>query len=112
MGDYDKSTEISENVIVGEVLLNMENDDIVRDYHYVDNYERIEEALQVTMDNVYDQAMIFHIILLLGTCLICLVVFFALVALVITILTRRQEVAADPVRTVRIKTDGIVKSYA
>ena len=64
--DYDKSTEISENVIVGEVLLNMENDDIVRDYHYVDNYERIEEALEVTMDNVYDQAMIFHIILLLG----------------------------------------------
>jgi len=112
--DYDKSTEISQNIIVGlgEDLLNMEEDDIVRDYQYEDNYDRIEEALQVTMDNVYDQAMIFHIILLLGICLICLVVFFALVALVITILTRRQEVAADPVRTVRIKTDGIVKSYA
>ena len=39
-------------------------------------------------------------------------VFFALVGLVITILTRRQEAATDPVRTVRIKTDGIVKSYA
>ena len=129
--DYDKSTEISQNIIVGlgEDLLNMEEDEIVRDYQYEDNYDRIDEALQVTMDNVYDQAMIFHIILLLGKleqnviqysllscslgiCLICLVVFFALVALVITILTRRQEVAADPVRTVRIKTDGIVKSYA
>merc|ERR1711981_1015661 len=115
--DYDKSTEISQNVIVGlgedlEDLFNMENDEIVREYQYVDNYDRIEEALQVTMDNVYDQARIFHIILLLGICLICLVVFFALVALVITILTRRQEAATDPVRTVRIKTDGIVKSYA
>ena len=66
--DYDKSTEISPNIIVGleEDLFSMEADDIVRDYHYVDNYDRIEEALQVTMDNVYDQAMIFHIILLLG----------------------------------------------
>merc|ERR1719400_414903 len=112
--DYDKSTEISSNVIVGlgEDLLNMEKDDIVREYQYVDNYDRIEEALQVTMDNVYDQAMIFHIILLLGICLICLVVFFALVALVVTILARRQEVATNPVRTIKIKSDGIVKSYA
>ena len=64
--DYDKSTEISQNIIVGleEDWFNMENDNIVRDYE--DNYDRIEEALQVTMDNVYDQAMIFHIILLLG----------------------------------------------
>jgi len=110
--DYDKSTEISQNIIVGleEDLFNMENDDIVRDY--VDNYDRIEEALQVTMDNVYDQAMIFHIILLLGICLICLVVFFALVALVVTILSRRQEAATEPVRTVKIKSEGIVKSYA
>ena len=65
--DYDKSTEISQNVIVGrEDLLNLEKDDIVGEYEYVDNFERIEEAMQVTMDNVYDQAMVFHIILLLG----------------------------------------------
>merc|ERR1719510_316576 len=111
--DYDKSTEISQNVIVGrEDLLNMEKDDIVGEYEYVDNFERIEEAMQVTMDNVYDQAMVFHIILLLGICLICLVVFFALVGLVVTILTRRQEVDPNPVRTIKIKSDGIVKSYA
>merc|ERR1719400_185763 len=112
--DYDKSTEISSNVIVGlgEDLLDLEIAEIDREYQYVDNYDRIEEALQVTMDNVYDQAMIFHIILLLGICLICLVVFFALVALVVTILARRQEVATNPVRTIKIKSDGIVKSYA
>lgn len=95
----------------------MEKDEIVRDadvrdYQYVDNYDRIEEAMQVTMDNEYDQAIVFHIILLLGICLICLVVFFALVALVVTLLTRRQETVTSPVRTINIKTDGIVKSYA
>merc|ERR1712110_1223858 len=112
--DYDKSTEIAQNVIVGigEDLLNMEKDEIVREYQYVDNYDRIEEAMQVTMDNVYDQAIVFHIILLLGICLICLVVFFALVALVVTVLARRQETVTSPVKTINIKTDGIVKSYA
>ena len=66
--DYDKSTEISQNVIVGirEDLLDMENEDIDREYQYVEEYDRIEEAMQVTMDNVHDQAMVFHIILLLG----------------------------------------------
>ena len=66
--DYDKLTEIAQNVIVAirEDLFNMEKDEIIREYEYVDNYERIEEAMQVTMDNVYDQAMVFHIILLLG----------------------------------------------
>ena len=33
-------------------------------------------------------------------------------ALVVTMLTRRQEAATDPVRTIKIKSDGIVKSYA
>merc|ERR1711953_1464310 len=112
--DYDKSTEISQNVIVGirEDLLDMENEDIDREYQYVEDYDRIEEAMQVTMDNVHDQAMVFHIILLLGICLICLVVFFALLALVVTILSRRQEAVTNPVRTIKIKSDGIVKSYA
>merc|ERR1711953_1486365 len=112
--DYDKSTEISQNVIVGirEDLLDMENKDIDREYQYVEEYDRIEEAMQVTMDNVHDQAMVFHIILLLGICLICLVVFFALLALVVTILSRRQEAVTNPVRTIKIKSDGIVKSYA
>ena len=46
----------------------MDKDGIVREYEYVDvdNYERIEESMQVTMEDVYDQTMVFHIILLLG----------------------------------------------
>ena len=39
-------------------------------------------------------------------------VFFALLALVVTILSRRQEAVTNPVRTIKIKSDGIVKSYA
>ena len=30
----------------------------------------------------------------------------------VTILTRRQEADPNPVRTIKIKSDGIVKSYA
>ena len=44
--------------------------------------------------------------------MICVVVFFALVTLMVTVLTRRHYQHSNVVRSVKIKSDGIVKSYA
>jgi len=109
--DYDKSSEISETIVGNDDDLN--EDFLVKEYQD-DEYENLEEAkmIQVTMDDLYDQSMIFHIILLLGICLICVVVFFALVTLMVTVLTRRHYQHSNVVRSVKIKSDGIVKSYA
>ena len=41
-----------------------------------------------------------------------MVVFFALVTLMVTVLTRRHYQHSNVVRSVKIKSDGIVKSYA
>jgi len=110
--DYAESSEISETIVETDEILNLK-EDMVHEYQDVD-YESLEEAkiIQVTMDDLYDQSMIFHIILLLGICLICVVVFFALVTLIVTVLTRRHAPASNAVRSIKIKSDGIVKSYA
>ena len=128
--DYDESSEILETIVGSDGFLNMNEED----YHYVDSQSESdsleEEAkmIQISLEDLHDQTMIFHIILLLGKVtfkgsnieltyfsgivLICVVVFFAVVTLVVTVLTRRQDPATAPVRSVKVKTDGIIKTYA
>ena len=124
--DYDESSEILETIVGADGSLNMKEED----YHYVDSASLEEESkmIQISLDDLHDQSMIFHIILLLGKVtfpiydkirnlfsgivLICVVVFFALVTLMVTVLTRRQDAASPAVRSVKIKTDGIIKTYA
>jgi len=108
--DYDESSEILETIVGADGSLNMKEED----YHYVDSASLEEESkmIQISLDDLHDQSMIFHIILLLGIVLICVVVFFALVTLMVTVLTRRQDAASPAVRSVKIKTDGIIKTYA
>jgi len=112
--DYDESSEILETIVGADGFLNMNEED----YHYVDSQSESdsleEEAkmIQISLEDLHDQTMIFHIILLLGIVLISVVVFFAVVTLVVTVLTRRQDPATAPVRSVKVKTDGIIKTYA
>ena len=128
--DYDESSEILETIVGSDGFLNMNEED----YHYddslsdSDNLKEEAKMIQISLEDLHDQTMIFHIILLLGKVtfkgcnikltyfsgivLICVVVFFAVVTLVVTILTRRQVSATAPVRSVKVKTDGIIKTYA
>ena len=131
--DYDESSEISETIVGNDSFLDIKEEILLGEYQDVDYLEEEAKMMKVTMDDLYDQSMIFHIILLLGLfsftrnqylffsvsgiCLICVVVFFGLVTLAVTVLTRRQDPSSSSsssstVRTVKVKADGIVKSYA
>jgi len=115
--DYDESSEISETIVGNDGFLDIKEEILLGEYQDVDYLEEEAKMMKVTMDDLYDQSMIFHIILLLGICLICVVVFFGLVTLAVTVLTRRQDPSSSSsssstVRTVKVKADGIVKSYA
>ena len=129
--DYDESSEISETIVGNDGFLDIKEEVLLGEYQDVDYLEEEAKMMKVTMDDLYDQSMIFHIILLLGLfsftrnqylffsvsgiCLICVVVFFGLVTLAVTVLTRRQDPSSSSsstVRTVKVKADGIVKSYA
>merc|ERR1719242_1261642 len=114
--DYDESSEISETIVGNDGFLDIKEEILLGEYQDVDYLEEEAKMMKVTMDDLYDESMIFHIILLLGICLICVVVFFGLVTLAVTVLTRRQDPSSSSssstVRTVKVKADGIVKSYA
>merc|ERR1711936_166640 len=118
--DYDESSEISETIVGNDGFLDIKEEILLGEYQDVEDVDYLEEEakmMKVTMDDLYNQSMIFHIILLLGICLICVVVFFGLVTLAVTVLTRRQDPSSSSsssptLRTVKVKADGIVKSYA
>jgi len=62
--DYDESSEILKTIVGADGFLNMKEED----YHYVDSASLEEESkmIQISLDDLQDQSMIFHIILLLG----------------------------------------------
>ena len=65
------------------------------DYPLLEDDARRSEktrSLKVTINEIYKQQKILHIILLLGICLIVLVMFFAVVSLVVSMMTRRPDV--------------------
>jgi len=107
--DVNLETVIDED---GETLL---------DYPHLEEGASMSEktrSLKRTINEIYKQQKILHIILLLGICLIVLVMFFAVVSLFVSVLTRRPDVnnnnlqQVEGVRQIKLKNSGIVKSYA
>jgi len=77
------------------------------------------ECLKMKIEEIYDQQQIFHIILLLGISLICVVVLFAVISLVVSIIVRSygnvspssNVNSTQGVKQIKLKSNGIIRSY-
>merc|ERR1719187_76958 len=76
--------------------------------------------LKKKIEEIYEQQQIFHIILLLGVSLITVVVFFAFVSLVVSIITKKfknnnslnnHDFNNNIPTKIHLKSNGIIKSY-
>jgi len=113
--DYYPSEDVNLETVVDE------DEETLLDYPHLEHGATMSEktqSLKITINEIYKQQKILHIILLLGICLIVLVMFFAVVSLVISMMTRRPDVNnnslhhVEGVRQIKLKNSGIVKSYA
>ena len=87
--DYYPAEDVNLETVVDEDY------ETLLDYPHREDDSRISEktrSLKITINEIYKQQKILHIILLLGICLIVLVMFFAVVSLVVSMITRRPDV--------------------
>jgi len=84
----------------------------------LDNLSEKAECLKMKIEEIYDQQQIFHIILLLGISLICVVVLFAVISLVVSIIVRSygnvtssNTNSTQGVKQIKLKNNGIIRSY-
>ena len=86
--DYYPAEDVNLETVVDEDY------ETLLDYPLEDEPRMSEKtrSLKITINEIYKQQKILHIILLLGICLIVLVMFFAVVSLVVSMMTRRPDV--------------------
>jgi len=85
----------------------------------LENLSEKAECLKMKIEEIYDQQQIFHIILLLGISLICVVVLFAVISLVVSIIVRSygnvspssNVNSTQGVKQIKLKSNGIIRSY-
>jgi len=82
----------------------------------LENLSEKAECLKMKIEEIYDQQQIFHIILLLGISLICVVVLFAVISLVVSIIVRSYGPSSNVnstqgVKQIKLKSNGIIRSY-
>jgi len=85
----------------------------------LENLSEKAECLKMKIEEIYDQQQIFHIILLLGISLICVVVLFAVISLVVSIIVRSYGNVSPSsninstqgVKQIKLKSNGIIRSY-
>jgi len=110
-------------VIQNPVLDDEVDDDDANDMSEVeDDHDALVSTkyLKKKIEEIYEQQQIFHIILLMGVTLITVVIFFAIVSLVASIISKRFNSSINrqnhdfnnniPTK-INLKSNGIIKSY-
>jgi len=113
-------------VVQNPVLDDEVDDDDDDDANDMSEVENDHDALVSTkylkkkIEEIYEQQQIFHIILLMGVTLITVVIFFAIVSLVASIISKRFNSSVNrqnhdfnnniPTK-INLKSNGIIKSY-
>merc|ERR1719429_691491 len=107
-------------------ILDDDSDETLLEYDtQYDEDDFVEEAktLQMKIEEIYTRNQIFNIILLIGVSLICVVTFFALVTLIVAVITRKCWTSnnnnsednnnnSNGVRQIKLRSTGIIKSYS
>jgi len=113
--DYYPSEDVNLETVITD------DNETLLDYPHMEDGISLSEttkSLKITINEIYKQQKILHIILLLGICLIVLVMLLAVVSLVVSMISRRPDVnnnsirQVEGVRQIKLKNSGIVRSYA
>lgn len=113
--DYYPSEDVNLETVIAD------DNETLLDYPHMEDGISLSEttkSLKITINEIYKQQKILHIILLLGICLIVLVMLLAVVSLVVSMISRRPDVnnnsirQVEGVRQIKLKNSGIVRSYA